>query len=334
MRKERLVNFQNIAPGQTALLTCPIGPTYEKFKINLLNGLTIQKVTNIVGKINDKPFFTVTGADLLAENLYEGRANANTTLVLDFLRENAKSSSVKGGAPTSQVAEQMLTAISSAIMQKLTWEITLDASAPAGSSMVAYAQLNDPSKNPMVLKQLYSTIAFPSAQDNDIVLAVGKAGAIIKKLYLHQSNYGPAWAVSTVYALGAQVTANGNVYVCTTAGTSAGTGTGPNGTGTGIVDGTVNWAFLSSAGSISFMQVRNQGVIIWEGAPSDAISDQQDYQKVQQNGLTVIDFDLQGFREKWLNTALTQNVFLRLTTVGGAFNGRLYQSIVDPAQRA
>jgi hypothetical protein len=334
MRKERLVNFQNIAPGQTALLTCPIGPTYEKLKINLTGGLTIDKITNIVGKINDRPFFTVTGNDLLKENLYEGRSNPTTLILLDFLRENAKSSSVKGAGPTSQVAEQLITALPSAIMQKLTWEFTIDQTAPGGSNMIAMAQLNDPSKNPLVLKQLYSTLAFPFAQDNDINLAVGRAGAIIKKLYLHQANYGAAWAQSTAYTVGTQVTANGNVYVCTTAGTSAASGTGPATTTSGITDGTVVWSFVSTAGSISYMQVRNQGVIIWEGTPADAAGDQTDYQKVQQAGLTVIDFDLQGFREKWINTTVTQNVFIRLTTTGGAFNGRLYQSIVDPAARA
>ncbi|WP_321797118.1 major capsid protein P2 [Burkholderia sp. BCC1988] len=280
MRKERLVNFQNIAAGQVAILTCPIGPTYERFKINLTGGLLITHLDQIVGKINDKPFFTVSGADLLAENLYEGRSNPTTLVLLDFLRQNAKSSASKMGA-TAQTSEQMLTALSSALMQKLTFEFTINGSAPGGSNMVAFAQLNDPSKNPMALKQLYSAFAFPNAQDNDIVLAVGRAGAIIKKLYIHQSNYG-----------------------------------------------------AGGAGAISYMQVRNQGVIIWEGAPADAAGDQGDYGKVQQNGLTVVDFDLQGFREKWLNTALTQNVFLRLTTTGGPFNGRLYQSIVDPVQRA
>ena len=334
MRKEQLVNFQNIAPGQIALLTCPIGPTYEKIKVNLTGGLTIAQVTNIVGKINDKPFFTVTGADLLAQNLYDGKSNPTNLIALDFLRENAKSSSVKGAGPTSQVAEQMLTALSSAIMQKLTFEFTLDKTAPAGCGMVAYAQLNDPSKNPMVLKQLYSTLAYPSAQDNDYVLSVGPAGNIIKKLFIHQSNYGPAWAQSTAYALGALVTANGNLYQCTTAGTSAAAGTGPAGNGTGIADGTAAWSYVQVAGVISHMQVRNQGVIIWEGTPADAAGDQTDYQKVQQSGLTVIDFDLQGFREKWLNTAKTQNVFLRLTTSGGAYNARMYQSIVDMAGRA
>ncbi|CAN0621098.1 P2_N domain-containing protein [Burkholderia multivorans] len=332
MRKERLVNFQNIAPGQTAILTFPIGPTYERVKINLLNGLLVQHVSLLVMKINDKPFFTVTGADLLAENLYEGRTNPNTLILLDFLRNNAKSSSSKMGA-TAQTSEQLLTAISSALMQKLTLEVTLTAAAPAGSNMQAFAQLNDPSKNPMVLKQLQSAMSFPYAQDNDVPLAVGRAGAIIKKLFIHQSNYASgAWAGTTAYAVGAQVSNGGNVYQCTVAGTSAASG-GPSGNGTAIADGTVTWQYVAATGGISYMQVRNAGVIIWEGAPSDAQGDQTDYGKVSQAGLTVIDFDLQGFREKWLNTALTNNVFLRLTTTG-VFNMRLYQSIVDPIQRA
>ncbi|MEX3955893.1 major capsid protein P2 [Trinickia sp. EG282A] len=332
MRKEKLVNFQNIAPGQTAILTCPLGPTYERFKINLLNGLVISMITNIVGKINDKPFFTVTGADLLAENLYEGRSNPTNVILLDFTRANAKSSGSKMGA-TAQTSEMLLTCIPSALLQKLTFEITLAATAPAGSSMTAFAQINDPTKNPMVLKKLYSAGAFPNAQDNDIPLAVGMAGAVIKKMFVHQSNYGPAWATSTAYTVGALVTDGANLYQCTTAGTSASSGAGPTGTGTGIVDGTAQWSYVSAAGSISYMQVRNAGVIIWEGAPSDAQGDQTDYGKVTQPGLTVFDFDLQGFRDKWLNTAVTNNVFLRLTTAGGPFNWRLYQDIVDPVQR-
>lgn len=333
MRKERLVNFQNIAAGQVAILTCPIGPTYEKFKINLLGGLLVTHITQIVGKINDKPFYTTTGADLLAENLYEGRSNPNTLIVLDFLRSNAKSSAAKSGA-TAQTSEVMLTALSSALMQKLTWEVTIAPTAPSTLNMQAFAQLNDPSKNPMALKNLYSAVAFPYAQDNDISLAVGRAGAIIKKLFIHQSNYGAAWAQSTAYAVGALVSAGGNLYLCTGAGTSASTGAGPTGTGNAITDGSVTWAYQQVVGTITNMQVRNAGVIIWEGAPSDAQGDQTDYGKVSQPGLTVIDFDLQGMREKWLNTALTNNVFLRLTTAGGPFNLRLYQSIVDPIQRA
>lgn len=51
------------------------------------------------------------------------------------------------------------------------------------------------------------------------------------------------WEASTAYALNTHVSNGGNVYVCTTAGTSAGSG-GPTGTGTGISDGTAVWDFV------------------------------------------------------------------------------------------
>jgi uncharacterized phage protein gp47/JayE len=50
------------------------------------------------------------------------------------------------------------------------------------------------------------------------------------------------WAASTAYAAN-QVRANaGRIYICTAAGTSAGSG-GPTGTGTAITDGTVTWRY-------------------------------------------------------------------------------------------
>lgn len=52
-----------------------------------------------------------------------------------------------------------------------------------------------------------------------------------------------AWQASTAYALNQHVSIGGNVYVCTTAGTSAGSG-GPTGTGTGISDGSCVWNYV------------------------------------------------------------------------------------------
>lgn len=59
-----------------------------------------------------------------------------------------------------------------------------------------------------------------------------------------------AWATSTAYTLGTKIAANGNVYNCTTAGTSASTGTGPSGTGGSISDGTAVWAYESAIGDM------------------------------------------------------------------------------------
>lgn len=57
-----------------------------------------------------------------------------------------------------------------------------------------------------------------------------------------------AWVLSTVYALNALVSNGGNAYVCSIAGTSAGSG-GPAGNGTAIVDGSCTWKYLATLGT-------------------------------------------------------------------------------------
>jgi hypothetical protein len=52
------------------------------------------------------------------------------------------------------------------------------------------------------------------------------------------------WQPSYPYALGQNVSNANGVYSCIGAGVSASVGTGPSGTGSGIVDGSAVWAFL------------------------------------------------------------------------------------------
>ncbi len=54
------------------------------------------------------------------------------------------------------------------------------------------------------------------------------------------------WLPATTYQVGDQVRNDGNVYVCTAAGTSAGSG-GPTGNSSGITDGGVTWDYVSAA---------------------------------------------------------------------------------------
>jgi lysophospholipase L1-like esterase len=53
----------------------------------------------------------------------------------------------------------------------------------------------------------------------------------------------PAWASGTAYVQGNVVANGGNLYVCFTAGTSAGSG-GPSGNGGDITDNTVHWSYV------------------------------------------------------------------------------------------
>lgn len=62
----------------------------------------------------------------------------------------------------------------------------------------------------------------------------------------YQALCSQAWQASTAYALNQHVSNGGNVYICTTAGTSASSG-GPSGTGTGITDGTAVWSYVGVA---------------------------------------------------------------------------------------
>src|SRR5262249_12242604 len=55
----------------------------------------------------------------------------------------------------------------------------------------------------------------------------------------------PAWKASQAYAVNDVVTSNGNVYVGTTAGTSAASGAGPAGNFPAIADNTVTWRFVT-----------------------------------------------------------------------------------------
>ena len=70
-----------------------------------------------------------------------------------------------------------------------------------------------------------------------------KTSAAVVKM---QGSLGEPWAASKAYVLNQQVVNGGNVYKCTTAGTSAASG-GPSGTGTGITDNTAVWAYVDTA---------------------------------------------------------------------------------------
>lgn len=279
MRVERVIDFQNIVPGQIAIMKPALGPTYEAFYIALGGGLLITHMDRIQLKIDGAVRYETTGADLLAHNLYEGLPNATNQIVLDFTQPNAKSSGTPKG-PTSAAAEMLLTCLPSNLFQMMTLEFTLNASAPGGSTMVARAQVSEPSGNPYIIKQQKASYAFPAAGDQYLPLPTGPNGALVKQIFMMQSNYG-----------------------------------------------------VGGAGSISAIEVRNNGVVITEVTPADLALIHSKYQRVEQAGMTVLDYFLQGLRAKLLNTVAGKNTYLKLTTTGGPVNLNVYNRIIDPVNR-
>ena len=97
------------------------------------------------------------------------------------------------------------------------------------------------------------TLTFaPSAatNDNTWTLSINAPAATTPALGTINVAFGKDpvdWATLQAYTVGATVSANGNVYRATAAGTSAATGTGPTGTTASITDGGVTWAYERAA---------------------------------------------------------------------------------------
>jgi hypothetical protein len=89
-------------------------------------------------------------------------------------------------------------------------------------------------------------LSVPASRFDDGLISTGHdygAGILLGQ---SDDNYSE-WAASTAYDLREYVTNGGNLYECTVAGTSAGSG-GPTGTNTAITDGTVTWTWRRVVG--------------------------------------------------------------------------------------
>lgn len=189
MRLERVIDFQNIGPGRTAIMTLPIGPTYEAIHIDLNGGLAITDIATIVGKIDGKPFYTCTGAELRKQINYDGWGMPADKLTLDFTMPDAKSQGSPNG-PTSQAAEILLTCLPSAVMQTLTFEFKLSGAAPGPSAMSALMQLSEPTGNPYVKKQFEANYSLAGANTHSLLIPTGESGGMLEKIFLHTSGAG------------------------------------------------------------------------------------------------------------------------------------------------
>jgi hypothetical protein len=187
MRLERVIDFQNIGPGKTAIMTLPLGPTYEAVHIDLNGTLEVTDIATIIGRIDNKPFWTITGDEVLKQINYDGYGLPVDKLTLDFTLPNAKSQGGQGGA-TAQSAEILLTCLPSAVMQSLTFEIKLKSDAPAGSAMTALMQISEPTNNPYILKQYEANYSLAAANTHSLLLPTGDAGGMLQKLFIHKSS--------------------------------------------------------------------------------------------------------------------------------------------------
>lgn len=87
---------------------------------------------------------------------------------------------------------------------------------------------------------------FAAGKTVAITSTSGTVNSIASAIYYTLGYLAPngAWAQSTAYKVHNLVSNGGNVYGCTTTGTSLGSGGGPTGTGSGISDGSCVWDYI------------------------------------------------------------------------------------------
>lgn len=175
MYYDQQVDLQNVTPGNVAILKLSYNATYDKIHLFLGGGLTKAMVHQIEGKINGTQFYVDDGSLIGVRDLYENVFVDPNIITIDFTEPNSK-----GGAPA-----QYLSSLPRNMMQSLTFEITIDAAAPAGITMKADAEYRDPTKNTFVLRRKKISAPLSQTGDNDMFLPVDASGGLIKRIWLH-----------------------------------------------------------------------------------------------------------------------------------------------------
>lgn len=176
---DQQIDLQNVAPGQVAVLKLSYNATYDQIHLLLGGGLTKAMIHQIEGKINGVQFFVDDGSLVGLRDSYLGLFVDPNIITLDFTEANTR-----GGA-----AAQYLASLPRNLVQSLTFEITIDPTAPAGSTMKAEAGYRDPTTNPYVLRRKKFNAPLSQIGDNDLLLPVDAAGGLIKRIWLHHTGH-------------------------------------------------------------------------------------------------------------------------------------------------
>jgi Viral coat protein P2 N-terminal domain len=183
MRVIRLPQLQNVGANQRVSLRLPLGMTYEKLYFLLGTNITKALITNLVMRINNKEFMRWNSAAHL-EFLSAYKANntgAATVLVIDFTERAAKE---EVGMKLGTIA-----ATQEAGVQDITLEFDLGTYTPVATSTIqAWADVEAPSANNIILRVQVQQKAFAAAAEEQIYVPMGLNGYQLKRLLLVGAN--------------------------------------------------------------------------------------------------------------------------------------------------
>lgn len=174
---DQQIDLQNVRAGVAAVLKLSYKATFDKVHLFLGGGLTKAMIGRIEGKANGVSFFVDDGLFIGLRDAYMGVFVDPNIITLDFTEINTR-----GGA-----AAQYLASLPRNLLNSLTFEIEIKATAPVGATMKAEAEYRDPTPNPFILRRKDVNIPLTAVGDNDIMLPVAVNGGLIKRIWLHNA---------------------------------------------------------------------------------------------------------------------------------------------------
>jgi len=170
--------FFNVVASGVASLELPVGMTYCRIILKLGGtSLTKAMVTRIVGKLNGKIFYDITGPQLDDMNLYKGLTADAAYLTVDFTEMNAKSI---GGMYAGAIGTQQG-------VRSFTLEVTIaGATAP---TLESWSQVIEPRPLGLIHACVGHQVSLAASGKYPIVLPYGpEAAHLIKRVHLFHAN--------------------------------------------------------------------------------------------------------------------------------------------------
>lgn len=177
---DQMIDLQNVRPGVTAVLKLSYKATFDKIHLFLAGTLvTKAMIGRIEGKANGVTFFVDDGALIGLRDAYQGIFVDPNVITIDFTEPNSR-----GGA-----AAQYLAALPRNLLNSLTFEIEIKATAAANIMITAEAEYRDPTPNPFILRRKDFNVPLAITGENDIMLPTAINGGLIKRIWLHHTGF-------------------------------------------------------------------------------------------------------------------------------------------------
>lgn len=174
----KLPQIQNVGIGQRATLRLPLGRTYNRIVLFCEGNLNRALLSNIVLVVNqgEKQRWR-TSAHLQSRNSYNNGASNADVLELDFVERGGKDEAAMTLGTYAMTAEA---GVQDAVLEFDIGTYTVT----AGSKITAYAEVDVPSKNRLIVRTRSQQKTLAGAVEEAIIIPSGANGEQLKRIHI------------------------------------------------------------------------------------------------------------------------------------------------------